>query len=70
MKNCREMVEVRDLRDAFAEVDRNPHPKLWRMIAESALEKRDYDIAHKAFVKCDDYHGISFTKKLKRLDDA
>lgn len=40
------------------------------MVAEAALNKLEFDVAHKAFVKCDDYHGISFTKKLKLLEDT
>ena len=39
-----------------------------RLLAESALEKLDLEVAEKAFVKCQDYQGIKFVKKLNKLD--
>jgi len=43
----------------------NPHPRLWRLIAETALEQLNFSIADKAYVQCADYHGIQFVKRLK-----
>ena len=39
-----------------------------RLLAESALEKLDLEVAEKAFVRCQDYQGIQFVKKLNKLD--
>jgi hypothetical protein len=39
-------------------VEKNPHPRLWKLIAETALEKFNFNIAERAFVKTDDYYGI------------
>ena len=39
-----------------------------QLLAESAIEKGDYDIAEKAFVCRQDYQGIQFIKILKKLD--
>ena len=39
-----------------------------RLLAESAIEKGNYEIAEKAFVCCHDYQGIQFIKRLKKLD--
>lgn len=39
-----------------------------RLLAESALEKLDLEVAEKAFVRCQDYQGIKFVKKLNKLD--
>lgn len=44
--------------DAYAFVDGNSHPRLWRILAEHALEQLDFSMADKAFVRCADYQGI------------
>jgi WD repeat-containing protein 35 len=73
--DCRSLRDTRDhlttisLKDAVDFVDQNPHPRLWRLIAEAALEKLDFQVAEKAFVKIEDYHGIKFLKRLKNIDD-
>jgi len=46
-----------------------PTQRLWRLLAETALEKLDFNIADKAFVMCKDYQGIQFVKRLRVLDD-
>jgi WD repeat-containing protein 35 len=80
-KECIMDVEIKALRDTRALLDNvgvddaavfiedNPHPRLWRLLAESALEKLDLDIADRAFVRCEDFQGIEFIKKLRRFDD-
>ncbi len=55
--------------DAYAFVDTNSHPRLWRNLAEHALEALDFTTADKAFVRCADYQGIQFVKHLGKLDD-
>ncbi len=47
----------------------NPHPRLWRILAEAALEQLNFMVADKAFVRCQDYQGIQFVKRLKLLND-
>lgn len=54
--------------DAYTFIEDNSHPRLWRILAESALERLDFVMAEKAFVKCSDYQGIQFVKRLKILD--
>ena len=44
------------------------HFSFRRLLAESALEKLDLEVAEKAFVRCQDYQGIKFVKKLTKLD--
>lgn len=39
-----------------------------RLLAETALGTLNFDMAEKAFVRCGDYQGIQFVKKLKKLD--
>ncbi|CAM9187816.1 unnamed protein product [Chrysoparadoxa australica] len=43
--------------------------KLWRILADSALEALDFGMADKAFVKCSDYASIQFVKRIQGLPD-
>ncbi len=56
------------IQDAYTFIEDNPHPRLWRLLAENALERLDFAVAERAFVKCADYQGIQFVKQLKILD--
>ena len=55
--------------DAMSYIEKNPHPRLWRLLAESALQKLDFPVADKAFVNCVDYMGVQFVKRCRLLDD-
>eukprot|EP01063_Lacrimia_lanifica_P003470 TRINITY_DN1185_c0_g2_i1.p1 TRINITY_DN1185_c0_g2~~TRINITY_DN1185_c0_g2_i1.p1 ORF type:complete len:1243 (+),score=457.53 TRINITY_DN1185_c0_g2_i1:72-3800(+) len=57
------------LEDAWQFIEDNPHPRLWTLLSEKALEKLDFVMAEKAFVKCQDYQGLQFLKRLHRLDN-
>ena len=57
-----------DASEAFRFVEARSHPRLWRLLAEHALERHDLALADKAFVRCSDYHGIQFVKRLARLE--
>ena len=37
-------------------------------MAESSLERLELEVAEKAFVRCQDYQGIKFVKRLAKLD--
>jgi len=55
------------LADAQRFIEENPHTRLWAILAEAALEQLNLEVAETAFVKCKDYPGIEFTKKLGNL---
>lgn len=63
------LTKVSNLKDAFNYVDANPHPRLWRLLAEAALEQLEFSVAEKAFVRFEDYQGIQLVKRLRLLDD-
>merc|ERR1719221_1010807 len=63
------LTKVSNLKDAFNYVEANPHPRLWRLLAEAALDQLDFTVAEKAFVRFEDYQGIQFVKRLRLLDD-
>lgn len=72
---CKSLRDTRDhlsqisLKDAIAFVEENSHPRLWKLICETALEKLDFDIATRAFVKLQDYYGLLFVQRLRNMDD-
>eukprot|EP00906_Rhabdomonas_costata_P037007 RCo051982 len=69
LRDTRELLNSVSIADAFAFIEDNPHPRLWKLLAEAALEKMNFQVAEKAFVKCQDYKGILFVKKLELLGD-
>jgi len=50
-------------------VDAKPHPRLWQVLADSALEALDFQTAEKAFVRGGDYQGIQSVKRISALGD-
>jgi WD repeat-containing protein 35 len=58
LKDTRNQLTTVSLKEAVEYVEKNPHPRLWKLIAEAALEKLNLNIAERCFVKTDDYHGI------------
>ena len=69
LKDTRELISKIDIKDAFNHVEKNPYSKLWKIVGEAALNKLELDIAQKSFVKIDDYQGLVFVNKLKKLND-
>lgn len=57
-RDTRDLLKTTSMDDAYAFVDSNSHPRLWRILAEHALEQLDFSMADKAFVRCADYQGI------------
>ncbi|KAJ3365210.1 WD repeat-containing protein 35 [Kappamyces sp. JEL0680] len=45
------------------------HVRLWKEISQAALEQLNLEIATSAFVQCQDFQGLQFVKRLKKLDD-
>ena len=56
------------LKETMQYIEDHPHPRLWKLLADSALEEMDLDTATKGFVRSVDYYGISVVKNLLKLD--
>ncbi|CAK8696266.1 unnamed protein product [Clavelina lepadiformis] len=67
LRDTRALVQTVGMKDAAQFVEDNPHPRLWRLLAEAALEQLDLDVAEQAFVRCKDYQGIGLSKKVEQL---
>mmetsp|Transcript_25379 Transcript_25379/g.58463 ORF Transcript_25379/g.58463 Transcript_25379/m.58463 type:complete len:1193 (+) Transcript_25379:116-3694(+) len=69
LRDTRKLLVNVGIEDSLSFVEDNPHPRLWRLLAESALERLDFAVAERAFVHCQDYQGIQLVKRLQRYDD-
>lgn len=69
LRDTRTLLLKNGLRDSMQFIEDNAHPRLWLLLAETALEKLDLVTAEKAFVSCSDYPGIQFVKRLRVLHD-
>ncbi|XP_063406795.1 WD repeat-containing protein 35-like isoform X2 [Mytilus trossulus] len=67
LRDTRDLLEKVGIADAQQFIEDNPHPRLWRLLAESALEQLNLKVAEQAFVRCKDYQGIEFVKRLGNL---
>ncbi|XP_072314070.1 WD repeat-containing protein 35 [Eucyclogobius newberryi] len=67
LRDSRALIEKVGIEDASQFIEDNPHPRLWRLLAEAALQKLDLKTAEQAFVRCKDYQGIAFVKRLGNL---
>uniref|UniRef100_A0A3Q3JRB8 WD repeat-containing protein 35 n=1 Tax=Monopterus albus TaxID=43700 RepID=A0A3Q3JRB8_MONAL len=67
LRDSRALIEKVGIEDASQFIEDNPHPRLWRLLAEAALQKLDLKTAEHAFVRCKDYQGIEFVKRLANL---
>ncbi|KAL0027242.1 hypothetical protein WJX77_006308 [Trebouxia sp. C0004] len=70
LRDTRQLLNTVSIADTMQFIEQNPHPRLWRALAEHALKARNYDTAEKSFVRCADYQGIQVVKQLRRMDTA
>ena len=69
LREARDEIISGGLTGGYAYADRNPHPRLWRLLAHKALEELDLAMAERAFVRCSDYYGIQLVKQLRSMPD-
>ena len=69
LRDTREMLGRISTEDAYEFIEGHSHPRLWRLLAEHALQRLDLPLVDKAFVRCGDYHGIQLAKKLSGMGD-
>ncbi len=69
LREVREKIAVEGLQAAYDYADLNTHPRLWKLLATSALEDLELSLAEKSFVRYNDYYGIQFVKTLEGMPD-
>lgn len=52
------------LDEAFALVEKCPHQRLWGMLGKTALQRRQFQLAIKSFVRMNDYKTIQYIKQV------
>ena len=70
LRDTRDLLEKVGIKDAQTFIEENPHPRLWRLLAEAAVESLDLTTAETAFVRCKDYPGIQFVKRLSNITNS
>jgi WD repeat-containing protein 35 len=69
LKDTRDFLTTVSLKEAAEFVEKNPHPRLWQLIAETALDKMNLNIAERSFVKTDNYDGVKLIQRLQNFDE-
>jgi len=69
LRDTRAILKDCGVDEALAFIENHQHPRLWRLLAQVALERLEFNVADKAFVRCGDYPGIQFVKNVKLLND-
>ncbi|MCO5558432.1 hypothetical protein L7F22_012015 [Adiantum nelumboides] len=69
LRDAQQILEATQLHDAFLYIEEHSHPRLWITLAEHALQKLELTIAERAFVKCKNYFGVQFTKRVHSLKE-
>lgn len=69
LRDTEELLQHVGLSEAKQFIEDNSHPRLWRLLGESSLKKLDIDTAETAFVRCTNYQGIRFIKKLRSMQN-
>ncbi|PAV64134.1 hypothetical protein WR25_05628 isoform C [Diploscapter pachys] len=67
LRNAKNFVERMKYKEAVAYVEKNPHPKLWSLLANVFLERQDFEMAEHAFVKLLDFSGLQFCKRIRSV---
>lgn len=69
LRDTRELLNKVAMSDVMQFVEDNPHPRLWQLLAEAALEKMDLKTAEAAFVRYKNYSSIEFVKRLNNIQN-
>lgn len=69
LRDTRDLLTTVSLKEAVEFVEQNPHKRLWKIITEAALEKLNFGIAERAFVKNEDYYGLQLIERLQQNDE-
>lgn len=67
LRDTEELLVHVGIAEAKQFIEDNPHPRLWRLLAEAALRKLDFDTAEAAFVRCTNYPGIQLIKRMRQM---
>lgn len=67
LRDTEELLNHVGIAEAKQFIEDNPHPRLWRLLAEASLRNLDLETAETSFVKCTNYPGLQLIKRLKSI---
>lgn len=67
LRDTEELLAHVGISEAKQFIEDNPHPRLWRLLAEASLKTLDFETAENAFVRCTNYPGIQLIKRLRTI---
>ncbi|VDL79711.1 unnamed protein product [Nippostrongylus brasiliensis] len=69
LRDAKQLLERLKIEAAAEFIERNPHPRLWSLLAEVALLRLDIPTAEYAYVRMRDYCGLRFCKRIVDIQD-
>lgn len=69
LHQTRQLFEQQSLNEVTAFIEQNSNPRLWRLLAESALESFQWNAAELGFVRERDVFGVQLVKRVSQLAD-
>ena len=69
LREVRDVIAAEGLQGGYIYAEKHSHPRLWKLLANAALEDLELAIAEKAFVRCGDYYGVQLVKQLLLMPD-
>lgn len=69
LRELRDVIGQAGLEVGYVYATKNPHSRLYRILAEQSLEALELTMAEKCFVKIGDYHGVQLVKLLRSMTD-
>lgn len=69
LRELRDVINQSGLETGYVYATKNPHSRLYRILAEQSLEALELTMAEKCFVKVSDYHGVQLVKLLRSMTD-
>lgn len=69
LRDTKQLLENVNIGEAKKFIEDNPHPRLWRLLADAALKQDDIEMAEYAFIKSQNYAGILHINKLRKIQD-
>lgn len=70
LRDTEELLAHVGIPEAKQFIEDNPHPRLWRLLAEASLKTLDFETAENAFVRCTNYPGIQLIKRLRTIPNV
>ena len=69
LREAREEIISTGTSGGYTYIEKNSHPRLWRLLGNKSLEDLDLNTAERAFVHCKDYYGVQLVKQLRTMPD-